>query len=110
MLPFPPPDPDYPEFLVPKIVESIVQASADLKPAEAGCTVADAGKFTNTRRWIYLSHRMQTDPYGKVTVRAMMHPGYSNPATAGPSGPEDRPRQERATRGYHPGHGEAVRG
>ncbi len=84
-----PADPEYPDFLVPKIVESIVQADAALRPAEAGWTVADAGKFTNTRRWIYLPHKMRTDPYGEITVRAMMHPGYVNPDTAGPSGPED---------------------
>jgi len=84
-----PPDPEYPEFLVPKLVESIAQAAAAVRPAEAGWTVADAGKFTNTRRWIYLPHKMKTDPYGGLTVRAMMHPGHANPDTAGPAGPED---------------------
>ena len=84
-----PPDPDYPDFLVPKIVESIVEANAALKPAEAGAIVADAGDFTNTRRWIYLPHKVRFDPYGNPTVRAMMHPGHENPDTAGPSGPED---------------------
>ncbi len=84
-----PADPDYPDFLVPKIVASIVAADAALQPAQAGWTVADAGKFTNTRRWIYLPHKMKVDPYGKTTVRAMMHPGHANPDTAGPAGPED---------------------
>jgi len=84
-----PADPDYPDFLIPKIVESIAAADAALQPAQAGWTVADAGKFTNTRRWIYLPHKMKVDPYGRKTVRAMMHPGHANPDTAGPSGPED---------------------
>ena len=84
-----PADPEYPDFLVPKIVESIVAANDALQPAQAGWTVADAGLFTNTRRWIYLPHKMKVDPYGKTTVRAMMHPGHANPDTAGPAGPED---------------------
>lgn len=84
-----PPDPDYPDFLVPKIVESITEANAALEPAEAGSIIADAGDFTNTRRWIYLPHKVRFDPYGNRTVRAMMHPGHENPDTAGPSGPED---------------------
>ena len=84
-----PADPEYPDFLVPKIVESIVAADVALQPAQAGWTVADAGDFTNTRRWIYLPHKMKVDPYGQTTVRAMMHPGHANPDTAGPAGPED---------------------
>lgn len=84
-----PVDPHYPGFLVPKIAESIALAAANLRPAAAGWTVADAGLYTNTRRWIYLPHAIGTDPYGKKTIRAMMHPGYANPNTAGPSGPED---------------------
>ena len=84
-----PPDPNYPAFLIPKIAESVATAHRALQPAEAGWTVADAGDFTNTRRWIYLPHKMKTDPYGHVTVRAMMHPRGQRDNIAGPSGPED---------------------
>lgn len=84
-----PVDPEYPDFLIPKIVSSIEQATLATRPAECGWAVADAGKFTNTRRWIYLSHKTRVDPYGNKSIRAMMHPGHVNPDTAGPSGPED---------------------
>ncbi|MDF1812611.1 MAG: c-type cytochrome [Verrucomicrobiales bacterium] len=84
-----PADPEYPDFLIPKIAESVFRANAALQPAEAGWTVANAEKFTNTRRWIYLPHKMRTDPYGEKSIRAMMHPGHENPDTAGPAGPKD---------------------
>ncbi|MFV1964986.1 MAG: LamG-like jellyroll fold domain-containing protein [Pirellulaceae bacterium] len=84
-----PADPEYPEFLVPRIAESIRLAAKAVQPAQAGWAVVDAGHYTNTRRWIYLPHKMLGDPFGRVSVRAMMHPGHANPNTAGPSGPED---------------------
>lgn len=84
-----PADPEYPAFLVPKIAESIGRAAAAVRPARAGWAVADAGHYTNCRRWIYLPHKMREDPFGRISVRAMMHPGHVNPDTAGPSGPID---------------------
>lgn len=84
-----PADPEYPAFLVPKIAESIEEAAAVVRPARAGWAVADAGHYTNCRRWIYLPHKMREDPFGRISVRAMMHPGHANPDTAGPSGPID---------------------
>ncbi len=84
-----PADPQYPQSLVPRIAASIEQAAQAMRPAQAGWAVADAGHYTNTRRWIFLPHKMQADPFGQVSVRAMMHPGHANPDTAGPSGPID---------------------
>ena len=84
-----PADPDYQHFLVGKIAESIHAASQRVRPACAGWSVIDAGHLTNTRRWIYLPHKMRTDPFGQKSIRAMMHPGHANPDTAGPSGPKD---------------------
>ncbi len=84
-----PADPDYPAWLVPRIAESIERAAQLVRPARAGWAVADAGYYTNTRRWIFLPHKMQIDPFGVVSVRAMMHPGHANPDTAGPAGPID---------------------
>lgn len=84
-----PADPEYPAFLAPKIAQSIEQAAAAARPASAGWAVADAGHYTNCRRWIFLPHKMGRDPFGRVSVRAMMHPGHLNPATAGPAGPID---------------------
>ncbi len=84
-----PADPEYPEWLVPRIAECITRAAQAMRPAQAGWGVIDAGFYTNTRRWIFLPHRMQSDPFGQVSVRAMMHPGHANPDTAGPAGPID---------------------
>ncbi len=84
-----PADPKYPSFLTAKVAQSIKLALDNLQPAQAGWGVADAGHYTNTRRWIYLPNKMPTDPYGQISVRAMMHPGHNNPNTAGPAGPKD---------------------
>tara|TARA_R110002049_G_scaffold2750_2_gene21772 strand:- start:652819 stop:656415 length:3597 start_codon:yes stop_codon:yes gene_type:complete len=84
-----PADPDYQHFLANKIAESISAAASQVRPAKAGWCVVDAPELTNPRRWIYLPHKMRHDPFGNLTVRAMMHPGHANPDTAGPSGPID---------------------
>ncbi len=84
-----PADPQYPQWLAPKIADSIQQAFLAMRPAQVGCAVVDAAHYTNTRRWIFLPHKMQSDPFGQVSVRAMMHPGHANPDTAGPAGPID---------------------
>ncbi|MFA7174182.1 MAG: LamG domain-containing protein [Kiritimatiellia bacterium] len=82
-------DQEYTAFLWPKIAESIALAAQNVRPAKAAWAVTDAEHYTNCRRWIYLPHTMPTDPYGQVSVRAMMHPGHVNSATAGPAGPID---------------------
>ncbi|MDP6524011.1 MAG: hypothetical protein QGH15_07300 [Kiritimatiellia bacterium] len=82
-------DPAYTKFLPPKIAEGIELAAADLQPARIGWTRIAAPEFTNCRRWIMRPDTMQTDPFGRRTVRAMMHPGHQNPAFVGPAGPTD---------------------
>lgn len=82
-------DEAYTAQLVPQIAESIVKARAALVPAKAGWAQIDAHAFTNCRRWIRRPDRMQNDPFGERTVRAMMHPGYESPDVVGPSGPTD---------------------
>ncbi len=82
-------DDTYTEFAIPKIAECIVQASSRLQPAEAGWAVTSAPKHTHCRRWIRRPDRVDVDPFGQRTVRAMMHPGYQNPDYLGPAGPVD---------------------
>jgi hypothetical protein len=82
-------DPAYPAFLVPQIVRSIQQAVKALEPARVGWAVVEDHEHTHCRRWIRRPDRVGTDPFGKATVRANMHPGYQNPAAIGPSGPVD---------------------
>ena len=82
-------DPAYTKFLPPKIAEGIVGAYANLEPARIGWNQVRAPGFTHCRRWIMRPDRMQFDPFGNRTVRAMMHPGYQNQSYVGPSGPVD---------------------
>ncbi len=82
-------DPAYAKFLPGKIAEAIASAAKHLAPARIGWAVAPAWSFTNCRRWIRRPDKMITDPFGVVSARANMHPGYLNPDAIGPSGPID---------------------
>jgi len=82
-------DEGYAKFLPGKLVEAVEQATGKLEPAKVGWGVAQAAEHTHCRRWIFLPHRMRTDPFGQRNVRAHMHPGHQNPACVGPSGPPD---------------------
>jgi hypothetical protein len=82
-------DPEYVKFLPGRIAEAIVKAAERLTPARAGWTVVDDFEHTHCRRWIYRPDKMRADPFGGVTVRANMHPGYQNLDVIGPSGPVD---------------------
>jgi hypothetical protein len=84
-----PPDPNYPAFLLPQIVEGFRRAVRQLAPARIGWAVVLAPDYTHTRVWIRRPDRVGTDPFGARTVRANMHPGYQNPDVIGPSGPSD---------------------
>ncbi|MDH3582706.1 MAG: HEAT repeat domain-containing protein, partial [Phycisphaerae bacterium] len=82
-------DPAYTEFLPPKIADGIGRAHEQVEPARIGWNQVRAPGFTHCRRWITRPDRMQADPFGRRTVRAMMHPGYQNRSYIGPSGPVD---------------------
>ena len=82
-------DPAYTKFLPGQIAEGIQGANKKLEPARIGWTQVRAPGYTNCRRWITRPDRMQHDPFGQKTVRAMMHPGYLNQNYIGPSGPVD---------------------
>ncbi|MCZ6795649.1 MAG: neutral/alkaline non-lysosomal ceramidase N-terminal domain-containing protein [Planctomycetota bacterium] len=82
-------DEAYAEQLVAGIAASIAQAHARREAARVGWAVVDAAKHTHCRRWIRRPDRVDVDPFGERTVRAMMHPGYQNPDYLGPAGPVD---------------------
>lgn len=82
-------DEAYTAQMIPQVAEAIVKAHAALTPAKAGWAKVDAHAFTNCRRWIRRPDKMIADPFGEVSVRAMMHPGYESPDVVGPSGPID---------------------
>ncbi|MCP4855423.1 MAG: c-type cytochrome [Fuerstiella sp.] len=82
-------DEAYVKFVPAGVAQAIADAQADLRPAKVGWTSVDGAEFTNCRRWITRSDRMGSDPFGRQTVRAMMHPGYQNPSYVSPAGPID---------------------
>jgi hypothetical protein len=71
------------------IAQSIAEAAARLVPVRVGWTVVDNPQHTHCRRWIHRPDKVDVDPFGQRTIRAMMHPGYQNPDYIGPSGAVD---------------------
>ena len=82
-------DEAYTAQMIPQVAAAIAKAHARLRPAKAGWGAVDAHDYTNCRRWIRRSDKVGADPFGEATIRAMMHPGYLNPDSLGPSGPTD---------------------
>lgn len=83
------PDPRYPAFVLPLVVDGLRRAAENMAPARVGWSSIQAPAHTHTRVWIRRPDKMLQDPFGGITVRANMHPGYQNPDTVGPSGPSD---------------------
>ncbi|MBB5038916.1 PVC-type heme-binding CxxCH protein [Prosthecobacter dejongeii] len=82
-------DAAYTAQMIPQVAAAITNAHARLRPAKAGWGAVDAHDYTHCRRWIRRSDKVGADPFGETTIRAMMHPGYLNPDSLGPSGPTD---------------------
>ena len=82
-------DEAYVNFVPERVAQAIATAHENLQPAKLGWAVVDGTDLTHCRRWITRSDRMGTDPFGRKTVRAMMHPGYQNSNYTSPAGPID---------------------
>ncbi len=82
-------DPQYGLLFEHRLVQAMVGAVQHLAPAKIGWAVTPDWKHTHNRRWITRPDKMKTDPFGGLTVRANMHPGFQNPDFVGPSGPVD---------------------
>lgn len=82
-------NPEYMAFVEERVVDAIAGAVRRMAPARVGWTTVDVPDLTNNRRWILRPDKMRKDPFGNLTVRAHMHPGYQNPDFVGPSGPVD---------------------
>ncbi len=80
---------EYAALLERGIVKAIESAVRDLRPAQAGWIAVQAPEHTHCRRWVLRPDKMRRDPFGQLTVRANMHPGYQNPDFIGPAGPRD---------------------
>jgi hypothetical protein len=83
------PDEAYVAFLPGKIAESVAKAFQNLRPARVGWASVEDAEDTHCRRWVRRPDRPVTDPFGRPSARANMHPGYQNPDAIGPSGPVD---------------------
>lgn len=82
-------DKEYAPLLRRKIVDAIVAAQANLRPAKVGWSVKNASAYNALRRWIIRPDRLGTDPFGNLTVRANMHAANNLDNVTGESGPKD---------------------
>jgi len=83
------PNTAYRQWLPERIARAVEAAASNLAPAQIGWTVVQVPALTHCRRWIRRPDRIDVDPFGYATIRAMMHPGYQNPDYLGPAGPVD---------------------
>ena len=81
-------DADYVRFLQGKLAEGVAAAAARTEPAQVGWTTVDDYQDTHCRRWVLRPDRTFTNVFGEQD-RAMMHPGYQDSSTVGPTGPVD---------------------
>lgn len=82
-------DEAYAKFLPERLVQSVVQAMTNRVAAQAGWAVVQAPEHTHCRQWILRPDKVRRDPFGELTVRSQMHPGYQNPDFLGPAGPAE---------------------
>lgn len=83
------PDPNYPAFLIPRLARVLAKANERVQPARIGFAKTRAPDYTFCRTYIRRPDRINKDPFGELTVRANMHPGWLSPDVIGPSGPVD---------------------
>jgi hypothetical protein len=82
-------DPNYVPLLRQRLVEALVAAEQNMKPARVGWGSGQAPQFTALRRWVRRPDRIDVDPFGNPTVRANMHSARDPEDAIGPTGPED---------------------
>jgi len=86
------PEPEYREWLVPRIAESLVQAWRNRGPARVGWAKQDLPTFVHCRRWLmepgYALHP-HPDFTGCLSNRVMMNPGFANTNKLRQTGPVD---------------------
>ncbi len=85
-------EPQYRAYIIPRIADSIVQASRNLQPARVGWGKSDLPQFVHCRRWIMQPGTANSPPAaftGAVTNIAMMNPGVNNTNKVRQTGPVD---------------------
>jgi hypothetical protein len=84
------PDEAYQKFLAEKIAAGIAKAHAQLAPARIGWGVAKDETQVFNRRWkVKPGSTLLADPFGKMTDKVKMNPGYQHPDLIEPAGPVD---------------------
>ncbi len=82
-------DPAYARFLEERIGKAMEGAVRNLAPARAGWIAVEDSEHTHCRQWILRPDRIRKDPFGEMTIRSNMHPGYQHPDFIGPAGPQE---------------------
>jgi hypothetical protein len=80
---------EYARFLEERIVKAMEGAVRNLAPARAGWIAVEDAEHTHCRQWILRPDRIRKDPFGEMTIRSNMHPGYQHPDFIGPAGPQE---------------------
>lgn len=83
------PDPEYVAALPERIARGLIAAHANLEPAEIGYASADNAEQVFNRRWFVKEGEPYENPFGGMTDRVRMNPGYQSPKVTKPSGPVD---------------------
>lgn len=84
------PDEAYRKFLAEKIAEGIKKAKDQLALAHVGWGVAQVPGQVFNRRWTFKpGSSLALDPFGKMTDKVKMNPGYLHPDILEPAGPTD---------------------
>lgn len=83
------PDAGYVRFLTTKIAEGIEKANANLAAATVGWGGEKEPTQVFNRRWRMKDGVPNPDPFGGMTDKVKMNPGYMNPNLAEPAGPTD---------------------
>lgn len=85
-------EPEYRTYLIPRIADSIVRASRNLRSARIGWGKTDLPKFVHCRRWL-MQPGAATSPNaaftGVATNLVMMNPGAANTNKVRQTGPVD---------------------
>ena len=84
------PDEAYQKYLAQKIAAGIKKAHDNLGSARIGWGVARDDTQVFNRRWkVKPGSALLTDPFGKMTDKVKMNPGYLHPDLIEPAGPID---------------------
>ncbi len=83
------PDEPYRQYLSTRIAEAIIQAHAQLEPAQVGWGVGSDPTQVFNRRWFTQQGVLNEDPFGNSSDVVRMNPGFSGDVNREPSGPVD---------------------